>query len=159
MIRWLPLCLFFFQPLLAAQDKLGVRTGPLGAESLLQTTGGLLLILILILGGAWLFKRFGHMPMGGKGVVKILGGVSVGAREKVVLIEVENVRLLLGVAPGHVRTLHRLPLDERSFRHAMNLTQDAPKKDEPAPQESPQEASQQETSQPPECEPQEVPEK
>jgi flagellar biogenesis protein FliO len=48
----------------------------------------------------------------------------VGARERVVLIEVENTRLLLGVAPGHVRTLHRLPLDERAFRHALNLAQE-----------------------------------
>ena len=131
MIRWLPICLLLCESAWAAEEKLGAKAGPLGTEGLLQTAGGLLLILFLILGGAWLFKRYGHLPMGGKGVIKMLGGISVGAREKVVLIEVENVRLLLGVAPGHVRTLHRLPLDERSFRHAMNFAQDEPKKEEP----------------------------
>lgn len=132
MIRRLPLSLLglaFSEALLAAEaleEKLGAQASPLGTETLFQTAGGLLFILALILGGAWLFKRYGALPMGGKGVIKILGGASVGARERVVLIEVENVRLLLGVAPGHVRTLHRLPLDERSFRHALNLAEEAP---------------------------------
>ncbi|MEJ2691619.1 MAG: flagellar biosynthetic protein FliO [Candidatus Thiodiazotropha sp.] len=136
MLRWLPLVLpgLLTSRLLpaaeAAAEKLAVQSSPLGSTTLFQTAGGLLLILGLILGGAWLFKRYGNLPMGGKGVIKVLGGASVGARERVVLIEVENVRLLLGVAPGHVRTLHRLPLDERSFQHAMNLIQEAPKVEE-----------------------------
>jgi len=81
---------------------------PLGAQSLLETSGGLLLILLLIFGGAWLFRRFGQLPLGGRGLVTILGGAAVGPRERVVLVEVENTRLLLGVAPGQVRTLHLL---------------------------------------------------
>ncbi len=131
MLRWLPtLGLFFSQALLAVdtvQEKIAAKTTPLGSESLFQTAGGLLLILALILGGAWLFKRYGNLPMGGKGVIKVLGGASVGSRERVVLIEVENARLLLGVAPGQVRTLHRLPLDERSFKHAFGIASEARK--------------------------------
>ncbi len=125
---WLPLGLLFSGSLLAAdvaQEKLGVKAAnPLGTESLFQTAGGLLLILALILGAAWLFKRYGNLTMGGKGVIKVLGGASVGPRERVVLIEVESTRLLLGVAPGQVRTLHRLPMDERAFRHAFNIAQE-----------------------------------
>lgn len=129
MMYRLPLLLLFSDTLLAAdavKEKIGAQTSPLGAGSLFQTAGGLLLILGVILGGAWLFKRYGTLPMGGKGLVKVLGGVSVGARERVVLIEVENTRLLLGVAPGLVRTLHRLPMDERSFRHAFDVARDEP---------------------------------
>jgi flagellar protein FliO/FliZ len=139
MLRWLPLFLLFSNTLLAAdavQEKIAAKASPLGTESLFQTAGGLLLILALILGGAWLFKRYSHLPMGGKGAIKVLGGASVGPRERVVLIEVDSVRLLLGVAPGQVRTLHRLPMDERAFRHAFKLAKeeyqhDAPKPDEP----------------------------
>ncbi|MGD8908277.1 MAG: flagellar biosynthetic protein FliO [Chromatiales bacterium] len=134
MMRWLPLLGLFFSNVLlaadAAQEKIGVSASQLGTESLFQTAGGLLLILLLILGGAWLFKRYGSLPMGGKGLIKVLGGASVGARERVVLIEVENIRLLLGVAPGQVRTLHRLPMDERAFRHAFDLAQEASKAEE-----------------------------
>ena len=124
MIRWLPLGLLFSNTLLAAdavQEKLGVKTSPLGSESLFQTVGGLLLILLLILGGAWLFKRYASLPLGGRGLVKILGGVSVGTRERVVLIEVDDTRLLLGVAPGQVRTLHCLSSQASSFSQALDL--------------------------------------
>jgi flagellar protein FliO/FliZ len=44
--------------------------------------------------------------MAGKGLVTLLGGVSVGPRERVVLLQVDDARLVVGVAPGQVRTLH-----------------------------------------------------
>lgn len=126
MWRWIPLCLLFTETLLGAetaQKGLGVKSPPLGSESLLQTTGGLLLILFLIIGGAWLFKRYGSLPMGGKGVVRVVGGASVGARERVVVVEVENRRLLLGVAPGQVRTLCELS-NSGDFGQALSRARD-----------------------------------
>jgi flagellar protein FliO/FliZ len=111
MWRWIPLCMLYSGTLLAAetaQKGVGVKSPPLGTESLLQTSGGLLLILFLIIGGAWLFKRYGSLPLGSKGVVRVVGGVSVGPRERVVVVEAEGRRLLLGVAPGQVRTLCEL---------------------------------------------------
>jgi flagellar protein FliO/FliZ len=95
-------------PLLAA-EPVERELAPLGVQTLLQTGGGLLLILVLIFAGAWLFKRYGQLPTLGKGLIRVLGGVSVGPRERVMLLEVENIRLLVGVAPGQVRTLCVLP--------------------------------------------------
>ena len=94
-------------PLLAA-EPVARELAPLGVQSLLQTGGGLLLILLMIIGGAWLFKRYAQLPTLGKGLIRILGGVSVGPRERVMLLEVGNTRLLVGVAPGQIRTLHVL---------------------------------------------------
>ena len=70
-----------------------------------------LLSLALILGGfvavAWLVRRY--LPgMGAQGAVKVVGTTSVGARERVVVIEVDNTWLLLGVGGGNVRLLHTL---------------------------------------------------
>ena len=59
---------------------------------------------------AWLVRRFVQVPGAGKGLVQVLGGVSLGSREKAVLVRVEGHRLLLGVAPGRVQTL--LVLDD-----------------------------------------------
>lgn len=120
MQRWLFLFPLFCDTLLAgesAQKQLGVNVPPLGAEGLLNTAGGLLLVLAIIVGGAWLFKRYAQLPMGGKGLVRVVGGTSVGARERVVVVEVENTRLLLGVAQGHVSTLHVLQGPEQSFQN------------------------------------------
>ncbi|MEW8507798.1 MAG: flagellar biosynthetic protein FliO [Candidatus Thiodiazotropha sp.] len=101
----------------SAEKQLGANLPPLGAESLLNTAGGLLLVLAIIVGGAWLFKRYAQLPMGGKGLVRVVGGVSLGTRERAVLVEVENNRLLLGVAPGQVRTLYVLQGSQQSFQN------------------------------------------
>ncbi|HIP52750.1 MAG TPA: flagellar biosynthetic protein FliO [Chromatiales bacterium] len=79
-----------------------------GAGNMMQTAGGLILVLILIVALAWLFRRVSHLPSGGKGMLRMLGGLSLGARERVVVVEVEGQRLVLGVAPGRVQTLHVL---------------------------------------------------
>ena len=83
--------------------------GPLDvAPGLLQTTLGLALVLALIVGGAWLLRRVA--PAGRAGTpIKVISTQSVGQRERVVLIEVGDEWLLLGVAPGAVRMLHALP--------------------------------------------------
>lgn len=96
-----------FAPVVVA-EPVERELAPLGVQTLLQTGGGLLLILILIFAGAWLFKRYGQLPSLGKGMIRVLGGISVGPRERVMLLEVENTRLIVGVAPGQIRTLHVL---------------------------------------------------
>jgi flagellar protein FliO/FliZ len=92
----------------------GLATSPLSTANLVETLLGLVFVLAVMLLIAWLVKRFVQVPGIGKGQVKILGGVSLGAREKAVLIAVDGRRLLLGVAPGRVQTLAELePVDER----------------------------------------------
>jgi flagellar protein FliO/FliZ len=108
-------------PLLAAETA-ERELAPFGVQSLLQTGGGLLLILAMIIVGAWLFKRYAQLPALGKGMIRILGGVSVGPRERVMLLEVENTRLLVGVAPGQVRTLHVLDGDRPEADFNTRLT-------------------------------------
>lgn len=81
---------------------------PVGAASLLQVVLALILVLGLIVAMAWLMRRMGGLTQVGGGVVRVLGGVPVGQRERVVLIQVGSKQLLLGVAPGRVQTLHVL---------------------------------------------------
>jgi flagellar protein FliO/FliZ len=74
-----------------------------------------LLSLALILGGfiavAWFVRRY--LPgMGAQGAVKVVGTTAVGARERVVVVEVDDTWLLLGVGGGNVRLLHTLPKPE-----------------------------------------------
>lgn len=72
--------------------------------SLLRMVLGLALVLGVMVGIAWLMKR---MTPGLKqqSVVRIVGGVSVGSRERVVVVEVAGRWLVLGVAPGQVTSL------------------------------------------------------
>jgi flagellar protein FliO/FliZ len=103
----------------AAQGDASSRLieSPLSAANLVDTGLGLLLVLALMLGLAWLVRRYVQVPGIGKGLVQIQGGVSLGAREKAVLLSVEGKRLLVGIAPGRVQTLLVLD-DEQNQRTA-----------------------------------------
>ena len=86
---------------------------PLAMANLWQLTLGMVAVLGLILGIAWLLKRSGRFQMAAGGGLRVLGGLSMGARERVVLLQVGETQLLLGVSPGRVQALHVLeqPLD------------------------------------------------
>jgi flagellar protein FliO/FliZ len=67
--------------------------------------------LVLILGGfvtvAWFARR--HLPgLGAQGAIRVVGSAAVGPRERVVVVEIEDARLVLGVGSGNVRLLHVL---------------------------------------------------
>ena len=65
----------------------------------------LVLVLALLLGGAWLTRRVSGMAGGANPRIRMLANISLGARERAVLIAVDGREVLLGVAPGNVRTL------------------------------------------------------
>jgi len=74
---------------------------------------GLVVVLALMAALAWLFKRSGLAKgIGGNAVAKIIGGVSVGTRERVMVIEVADQWIVVGVAPGRVNTLATMPRQE-----------------------------------------------
>jgi|SRR5450830_1009944 len=74
---------------------------------------GLVAVLALMVGIAWVFKRSGLAPnANGNAVAKVIGGVSVGTRERVMVIEVADQWIVIGVAPGRVNTLATMPRQE-----------------------------------------------
>ena len=89
--------------LLAAGDK-----APVGVGGLLQVILALGFVLALIVGLAWVLRRLGAVPQAGTGVLKVVGGISVGQRERIVLVQVGDTQLVVGIAPGEIRTLHVL---------------------------------------------------
>jgi len=76
--------------------------------NMLNMVMGLAVVIALILGLAWVLKKYGRLPSQNMVDMKVLGGLSLGTREKAILIEVENTRLLVGVTPGQIQTLHVL---------------------------------------------------
>lgn len=80
--------------------------------SIVQIIFSLLLVLAAILLVAWLLKRMNVAQQGTGNMLKVLGGVAIGQRERVVLVEVNDTWLVVGVGPGQIRTLHTLPKSE-----------------------------------------------
>lgn len=90
-------------PMLAADAAVGVS---LGWGDVAQLFAGLGLVVVMIVALAWALRRLGGLGTGGTGPLQVLGGLSVGPRERVVLLRAGEQQLLLGVAPGRVQTLH-----------------------------------------------------
>lgn len=66
---------------------------------------GLATVLGLILVLAWLSKRFNLAAPGGNSRMKLISAMSVGPKEKIMLVEVEGEKLLLGVTPHQINRL------------------------------------------------------
>ncbi|OJZ20377.1 MAG: flagellar biosynthetic protein FliO [Thiobacillus sp. 65-29] len=86
-----------------------VADGPSTAGSLLQVFVGLIAVLALIVATAWIAKRFGVMRGGSSGPLQVVSSTAVGTRERVVVVEVGESWLIVGVAPGSVNALMTLP--------------------------------------------------
>jgi flagellar protein FliO/FliZ len=77
--------------------------------SVLQVVLSLLLVLAAVVLVAWLLKRL-NLPQNAPGsALKVVSGVAVGQRERIVLVEVNDTWLVVGVAPGQVTALHTMP--------------------------------------------------
>lgn len=81
---------------------------------LTQVSSVLATIVLLILACAWLARRLGFAPKAASGLqkLKISGSVQVGQRERVVIVDVEDARLVLGVSAQQITHLHTLPPKE-----------------------------------------------
>ena len=116
--------LIIMQPsiVFAAVEKKATSVDAFSMMSMLNMVMGLVVVVALILGLSWVLKKYGRLPNNNLVDMKVLGGLSLGTREKALLIEVENTRLLVGVTPGHIQTLHILDDVKKSttFNETLN---------------------------------------
>nr|WP_315847101.1 flagellar biosynthetic protein FliO [uncultured Achromobacter sp.] len=78
-------------------------------SSLLRVIIGLVLVVAAILVSAWLAKRAGLTQRGGGNLLKQVASLPVGARQSIVVVEIDNTWLVVGVSPNQINTLHTLP--------------------------------------------------
>ena len=78
-------------------------------SSLLRVIIGLVLVVAAILVSAWLAKRAGLTQRGGGNLLKQVASLPVGARQSIVVVEVDNTWLVVGVSPNQISPLHTLP--------------------------------------------------
>ena len=63
-----------------------ISTDPMSGSYLFQLILGLIVVLICIVALAWFAKRMNRLQSSTGGMLKIIGGISMGARERVVFI-------------------------------------------------------------------------
>ncbi len=93
-----------------------------GTGGVVEMLGGLAVVIAAVLVLAWLVRRVGRINARVGGALRLVGGLSVGTRERVLLVQAGDTQILIGVAPGRVQTLHVLarpietaPAEEGAF--------------------------------------------
>ncbi|QOL15124.1 flagellar biosynthetic protein FliO [Dickeya dianthicola] len=94
-----------------------IQQPPAAAESVIS--GGALLsqigtalcgVLLLILLVAWLLRKLGIAPqVKNSNVMKVVSSCAVGQRERIVIVEIDDTWLVLGVTTQQITHLHTLP--------------------------------------------------
>jgi len=81
---------------------------PMSPSYLLKLSGGLLLVVVVIFALAWLVKRLNLAQHSQNGLLRIVAGLAVGTKDRIVLLQVGEEQILLGLSPGRIEKLHTL---------------------------------------------------
>jgi len=105
---------FKYAPAFALLPLCGIAQAaePGSAGSMLQVLPGLGVVLGLIAVCAWVAKRIGPGRIAGGQAIKFIASQSLGSRERVVIVEINQQWLVLGVAPGRVSSLGQMDKPE-----------------------------------------------
>ncbi|MFW5825188.1 MAG: flagellar biosynthetic protein FliO [Marinobacter sp.] len=102
---WPALSLAQIEPIRETPERNGSGQGD--AIATLATMGiGLLVVVALIFGCAWLIRRMNGLTGMNSGAMKVVSVMALGARERIALIDVAGTQILVGITPGSIRTLH-----------------------------------------------------
>ncbi len=82
------------------------------AGGLAQITISLLVVVALLIGLSVLFKKFGLNRISSPLPLKVIGAVSIGNNQRLVVIEVGEEWILLGVTPQQITTITSMPRQE-----------------------------------------------
>ncbi|AOY01716.1 flagellar biosynthetic protein FliO [Jeongeupia sp. USM3] len=107
-MRFSPFALAALPGLASAQASVPAVASP-GIGQFVQVLAMLALVLALIVGAAWLMRRFSLLPGQAGGRLRVVSGVMVGPKERVVIVEHGETWLLLGVTAQSVNLLHTEP--------------------------------------------------
>ena len=106
------LWLGFLAPLtaLAAEPQVAVTSVLANSGSVSSQLGQMLLGLLLVIGLifmlAWLLRRVQQIGPRSNQVIKLLANQALGPRERLVLVQVGNEQVLLGLSAGRITPLH-----------------------------------------------------
>ncbi|ANO51055.1 flagellar biosynthetic protein FliO [Woeseia oceani] len=82
------------------------RAAPVGADDVLNMGTGLILVIGAILVTGWLYSRTRKMRGASGDLIRIVASQPLGTRERVLLLQVADKQLLVGMTSSQVQTLH-----------------------------------------------------
>ncbi len=96
---------------LACESALGDQTAVPGVSgaSFMQGILGLIFVIGLLLFAAWMMRKLAvGGALGNTQGMRVVAGLSVGPRERILLLEVGETWVVVGVTASQMRTLHTM---------------------------------------------------
>lgn len=81
------------------------RNAPDTVGTIMSLGVGLLAVVAVIYGCAWLIRRMSGLTGMNNSAIKVVSVLAIGARERIALVEVGGQQILLGITPSTIRTL------------------------------------------------------
>ncbi|MDX1505858.1 MAG: flagellar biosynthetic protein FliO [Spongiibacter sp.] len=78
-----------------------------GGSDVIGTFGSLVLIVIALLAMAWFMRRLRQVQGPSRAGVNVVAQIPVGMKERLLVVQVEGEKLLVGCTPGSMQTLHQ----------------------------------------------------
>lgn len=101
--------------------KQTVRT--VSSGDMLNWSVGLLMVLCIFFLCIWGMRKLNGIAVNGAEKMRVVGGLSLGMREKVILLQVGKKQLILGVTPGRIDALHVLEGDDCLIKEESSVTE------------------------------------
>lgn len=111
---------FFYAPYVWAQELLeGDSLGSYSWEAI-KVVMSLAVVLVIFYLLVNVFKKYTGVSLKGSSSLRVLGGLSLGGKDKVVILEAGNVNFLVGVSNAGVSKLHQFKDDELNVNDIKN---------------------------------------
>ncbi len=85
---------------------MAAETAAIGASELVSLGSSLIVIVVAIVALGWLYSRSRSLGRGNNDVINVVASRALGTRERLLLVEVAEQQLLVGMTANQVQTLH-----------------------------------------------------
>ena len=97
--------LFLFCSNISAAEQITASSAAINMSDYFKVLFGLIFVIGLFLASTFLFKRYGNSSMAGRGQIRLIDGLHLGNRERLVLVELKDKQILLSITPGQINKL------------------------------------------------------
>ena len=94
-----------------AAESLAKTSSAIDTVDYFKVLLGLFFVIALFLISTFLFKRYGNGPMLGRGQLRVIDGLHLGNRERLMLVALKDKQLLLAITPGRISKLDESDID------------------------------------------------
>ncbi len=92
----------------AAETTAAAPVSLSGSSSVLQMLLGLFMVIAIIIGLSLAVKKLNMFPTGAPGAIKIISGLALSNKDRILLLQVGDEQILVSASPGQVHKVHEL---------------------------------------------------